>query len=76
MDTILCMFSKYCSDKYTAERCQIVYPDGSIKLYPELKYRKETVNRKKVNSYLGIGYDRNENTKTKLSINMYNNIYF
>ncbi|XP_026809319.1 phenylalanine--tRNA ligase beta subunit-like [Rhopalosiphum maidis] len=54
LDTVLCMFSKYCLNKYTAERCEVVYPDGLVKLYPELKYRKETVNRKKVNSYLGI----------------------
>ncbi|XP_050435827.1 phenylalanine--tRNA ligase beta subunit [Adelges cooleyi] len=54
LDTILCMFSKYSSKKYTAERCEVVYPDKSVKLYPELKYRKETVSRKKINSYLGI----------------------
>ncbi|VVC31688.1 Putative DNA-binding domain,B3/B4 tRNA-binding domain,Phenylalanyl-tRNA synthetase, B3/B4,Phenylalanyl- [Cinara cedri] len=54
LDTILCMFSKYCSNKYTAEKCQIVYPDGLVKHYPEFKYRKEIVNRKKVNHYLGI----------------------
>jgi len=48
------MFSKYCLNKYTAEKCEIVYPDGSVKFCPELKYRKETVNRKKINSYLGI----------------------
>lgn len=59
------MFSKYCSNKYTAERCEVVYPDGSVKLYPELKYRKETVNRKKVNSYLGIRFDRNYYTNSK-----------
>jgi phenylalanyl-tRNA synthetase beta chain len=59
------MFSKYCSNKYSAERCEIVYPDGSVKLYPELKYRKETVNRKKVNSYLGIRFERNYNINNK-----------
>jgi len=48
------MFSKYCANKNTAEKCEIVYPDGSFKWYPKLKYRKETVTRKKINSYLGI----------------------
>ncbi|XP_025417927.1 phenylalanine--tRNA ligase beta subunit [Sipha flava] len=66
LDTVLCMFSKYCSNKYSAERCEIVYPDGSVKLYPELKYRKETVNRKKVNSYLGIS-ENLDNLSTALS---------
>ncbi|XP_050535746.1 phenylalanine--tRNA ligase beta subunit [Daktulosphaira vitifoliae] len=54
LDTILCMFSKYCLNKYTAECCEVIYSDNSVSTYPQLNYRKETVSCEKINSYLGI----------------------
>lgn len=54
LDTLVCMFSQYCSDKYTAECCEVLLPDGTITRYPELAYREEVVNVQKSNTYIGI----------------------
>jgi hypothetical protein len=48
------MFSQYCTDKYTAECCEVVLPDGTATRYPELAYREEVVNVEKTNKYIGI----------------------
>lgn len=48
------MFSQYCADKYTAEYCEVVAPDGTATRYPELGYREEVVNIQKTNQYIGI----------------------
>ncbi|PSN33654.1 Phenylalanine--tRNA ligase beta subunit [Blattella germanica] len=54
LDTLVCMFSQYCADKYTAEYCEVVQPDGTTMRYPELAYREEVVNVQKTNGYIGI----------------------
>lgn len=54
LDTLVCMFSVYCKDQYTVEQCEVVSPDGSSVLYPELRYRTETVSVDKVNRIVGI----------------------
>ncbi|KDR06506.1 putative phenylalanyl-tRNA synthetase beta chain, partial [Zootermopsis nevadensis] len=54
LDTLVCMFSQYCADKYTAEYCEVVAPDGTATQYPELGYREEVVNIQKTNQYIGI----------------------
>lgn len=54
LDTILCMFSQYCSDKYTVEYCEVVNPNGTSVLYPELEYRTEMISVKKTNKKIGI----------------------
>jgi phenylalanyl-tRNA synthetase beta chain len=48
------MFSQYCADKYTAERCEVLLPDGTVTRYPDLAYREEAVNVQKANKYIGI----------------------
>jgi hypothetical protein len=48
------MFSQYCVDKYTAESCEVVLPDGTVTRYPELAYREEAVSVQKTNRYIGI----------------------
>ncbi|XP_066145174.1 phenylalanine--tRNA ligase beta subunit isoform X1 [Euwallacea fornicatus] len=55
IDTLVCMFSQYCSDKYSAEYVEVVYPDGKTCLYPELTYRYETILAEKANKLIGIG---------------------
>lgn len=54
LDTILCMFSVHCKVPFTAERCDVVYPDGQILSYPELAYRTEEVSHGKAAAYVGI----------------------
>ncbi|CAH1099624.1 unnamed protein product [Psylliodes chrysocephalus] len=54
LDTLVCMFSQYCSEKHTVEYCEVVNPDGTSVLYPELEYRSEVVSVKKTNKKIGI----------------------
>lgn len=54
LDTLVCMFSKYCKDPYTVERVRVEYPDGKYEDCPELDYRKEIVQCDKVNKCIGI----------------------
>lgn len=54
LDTIVCMFSQYCKDKYEVENCEVVYPDGKTCLYPELEYRNEVVSVEVTNRKIGI----------------------
>lgn len=54
LDTLVCMFSKYCSNKYTIEYCEVINPNGTSVLYPELEYRTEIISSKKSNKKIGI----------------------
>ncbi|XP_045471046.1 phenylalanine--tRNA ligase beta subunit [Harmonia axyridis] len=54
LDTLVCMFSQYCKNKYSSESCEVIYPDGASHLYPQLVYRKENVLVEKVNNIIGI----------------------
>ena len=54
LDTLVCMFSRYCSDQFTVEKCEVVTPEGQIHSYPHLKERSETINVDKINRMVGI----------------------
>jgi len=54
LDTIVCMFSQYCKDTFTCEQCEVVTPDGDVRIYPDIKNRQERVSAKQVNSKVGI----------------------
>ncbi|KAL3288548.1 hypothetical protein HHI36_002987 [Cryptolaemus montrouzieri] len=54
LDTVVCMFSQYCKNKYTAEYCEVIYADGACHMYPQLVYRKENIIVEKVNNIIGI----------------------
>uniref|UniRef100_A0A8C5HPJ3 Elongation factor 1-beta n=1 Tax=Gouania willdenowi TaxID=441366 RepID=A0A8C5HPJ3_GOUWI len=60
LDTLVTMFSQYCSQPFTVEEAEVVYPDGKTCLYPELPYRKEKLSGEFVNRKIGI----NESTET------------
>ncbi|KAK3907986.1 Phenylalanine--tRNA ligase beta subunit [Frankliniella fusca] len=53
LDTLVCMFSQYCSQKFSVEPVMIVQSDGSEAVYPDLLYRTETINVDKANAYIG-----------------------
>ncbi|KRT80914.1 hypothetical protein AMK59_6295 [Oryctes borbonicus] len=54
LDTLVCMFSQYCKEKYTVEYCEVQQPDGRIDLYPELSYRDEIISVNGANDMIGI----------------------
>lgn len=54
LDTLVTMFSYYCSSQYEIELCEVVRPDQASTLYPELAFRTEEVDPKAVNKYIGV----------------------
>lgn len=54
LDTLVCAFSQYCEAPFMVEAVEVVRPNKEIKQYPTLAYRKEVINVKKVNKYIGI----------------------
>nr|CAG4650854.1 EOG090X03QT [Simocephalus serrulatus]SVE94150.1 EOG090X03QT [Simocephalus serrulatus] len=54
LDTLVSMFSSYCQDAFTVEKCEVVNPEGLISTYPTLKYRHEIISVNKINRMVGI----------------------
>ena len=54
LDTLVTMFSRYCSEAYTVEKCEVETPEGQTNVYPDLKYRQDKVSLKKINNAVGI----------------------
>jgi len=54
LDTLVTMFSQYCSQPFTVEPVVTELPDGSSLIYPKLPYRTQAVNRDKINSMIGV----------------------
>ncbi|XP_059053514.1 phenylalanine--tRNA ligase beta subunit [Achroia grisella] len=60
LDTLVCMFSKYCTNQYEVQQCKVYGPDGTYELYPKLEYREELINVDKANNYIGITAEGDE----------------
>lgn len=54
LDTIVSMFSTYCSPKFCVEPCDVVQHNSEIVTYPELRLRNEVISTRKVNASIGI----------------------
>jgi phenylalanyl-tRNA synthetase beta chain len=54
LDTLVTMFSVYCSEPFAIEAAEVVQPDGKTVTYPTLEYRTETISKNKVNSLIGF----------------------
>ncbi|ELT99894.1 hypothetical protein CAPTEDRAFT_158835 [Capitella teleta] len=54
LDTLVAMFSVYCAEPFVCEYAEVVNPDGTKCLYPDLSYRNETIAADKINQLLGI----------------------
>ncbi|XP_034403781.1 phenylalanine--tRNA ligase beta subunit isoform X3 [Cyclopterus lumpus] len=54
LDMMVTMFSEYCSQPFTVEEAEVVYPDGKTCKYPELAYRKEKLSSGFINRKVGI----------------------
>ncbi|KAJ3590780.1 hypothetical protein NHX12_008729 [Muraenolepis orangiensis] len=54
LDMMVTMFSEYCAMAFTVEEVEVVCPDGSSCMYPELAYRTESVSSDFINRQVGI----------------------
>ncbi|KAG8445358.1 hypothetical protein GDO86_010225 [Hymenochirus boettgeri] len=54
LDIIVTMFSEYCAKPFSVEAAEVIQPDGTRCIYPELKYRKETMGAETMNCKIGI----------------------
>lgn len=57
LDTMVTMFSEYCSAKYEIEAVEVTQVDGSVKNYPTLSQRYEYIDSDYVNKKIGINID-------------------
>uniref|UniRef100_A0A1E1XU16 Phenylalanine--tRNA ligase beta subunit n=1 Tax=Amblyomma sculptum TaxID=1581419 RepID=A0A1E1XU16_AMBSC len=60
LDTMVTMFSEYCKEPFIAEKVQVIMPDGTATLYPELKYWELDVHAKDINELLGLSKSEQE----------------
>ncbi|KAI0722923.1 phenylalanyl-tRNA synthetase [Earliella scabrosa] len=54
------MFSEYCAEPFSIEPCKVVYPDGTVRITPDLKYRTASAHASYVNSCTGLTLDAPE----------------
>ncbi|XP_011191760.2 phenylalanine--tRNA ligase beta subunit [Zeugodacus cucurbitae] len=54
LDTLVCMFSVHCAEKFTVEPCDVEQPDGTVVTYPQLEVRKTVISAENANAYIGI----------------------
>lgn len=54
LDTLVAMFSQYCEEPFIIEQAEVIQPDGTKVVYPELAYRHESVNVEDINKKVGI----------------------
>ncbi|KAK9505144.1 hypothetical protein O3M35_009265 [Rhynocoris fuscipes] len=54
LDTIVTAFSYHCKNRFTSEKCEIILSNGTKIKTPLLNYRKEVIDTKKVNDYIGF----------------------
>lgn len=64
LDTLVCMFSEYCRDKFSIESVEVTYEeDGTKEVYPKLATRTETIDADTINRGLGTELSSKEITK-------------
>uniref|UniRef100_A0A0N5AYP4 Phenylalanine--tRNA ligase beta subunit n=1 Tax=Syphacia muris TaxID=451379 RepID=A0A0N5AYP4_9BILA len=54
LDTVVAIFSQYCKQPFTVEPVEVKQIDGSVIVYPELKYRQHKVSVKNINTKIGL----------------------
>ncbi|KAG5676763.1 hypothetical protein PVAND_006572 [Polypedilum vanderplanki] len=67
LDTMVTLFSQYCSEPFKIEAVEVHNADDTIITYPELSVRNEKVLVDKLNKYIGINVDA-ENVADMLKI--------
>ncbi|XP_041479913.1 phenylalanine--tRNA ligase beta subunit-like [Lytechinus variegatus] len=70
LDILVAMFSQYCKEPFIMESVEVIKPDGTKDLFPELKYRTENVPVELINKRVGISEsaDRIANLLTKMCL--------
>ncbi|CAH1775466.1 unnamed protein product [Owenia fusiformis] len=63
LDQLVAMFSEYCAEPFVVEAVEVVQPDGTIVMYPELNYRKEVISVDSINKKIGINENANQIAK-------------
>merc|ERR1711963_232605 len=64
LDTIVTMFSVYCSEPFSIESAEVIQANGSKTVYPTLEYRSEIINKERVVNL--VGFDADTKTIAKL----------
>ncbi|XP_052760475.1 phenylalanine--tRNA ligase beta subunit-like [Mya arenaria] len=54
LDTVVTMFSQYCAEPFVVEQAEVIQPDGTSVIHPELPYRFDTVDVEDINKKIGI----------------------
>ncbi|KAI9486841.1 MAG: beta subunit of phenylalanyl-tRNA synthetase [Benjaminiella poitrasii] len=54
LNTLVTMFSEYCAEPFTVEPVEIVYPDNTTKVFPELEPRKASAKIDYINACTGL----------------------
>ncbi|KAL7749993.1 phenylalanine--tRNA ligase subunit beta [Sorochytrium milnesiophthora] len=54
LNTMVAMFSEYCKQPFTVEEVEVVYPDGTTHVYPDVKPRKMQASIEYINSAAGL----------------------
>ncbi|CAO3613214.1 unnamed protein product [Cunninghamella echinulata] len=54
LNTLVAMFSEYCDEPFTVEPVEIVYPDGEVKVTPNLDLRDASAKVDYINSCTGL----------------------
>lgn len=57
LDTLVTMFSEYCSEKFSVESVTVNYSSGLSEVYPKLRNRTERVSIERINKGLGTKLD-------------------
>ncbi|CAF1165981.1 unnamed protein product [Didymodactylos carnosus] len=60
LDTVVTMFSQYCSTPFLIEAVEVEQFDGKVTTYPTLNSRTENVSVNKINQVIGINVDAKE----------------
>ncbi|XP_042217448.1 phenylalanine--tRNA ligase beta subunit-like [Homarus americanus] len=70
LDTLVCMFSGYCDQPYTAESVQVEYPDGEKVQYPKLQYRQQVASVSYCNILAGVSEKAEDIAKMLTSMSL------
>ncbi|KAI8069436.1 beta subunit of phenylalanyl-tRNA synthetase [Gongronella butleri] len=54
LNTLVAMFSRYCKEPFTVEPVEVVYPDGTVKVTPNLDTRDASAKVDYINSCTGL----------------------
>ncbi|KAI8877197.1 beta subunit of phenylalanyl-tRNA synthetase [Backusella circina FSU 941] len=54
LNTLCAMFSEYCSEPFTMEPVEIIYPDNTVKIFPNIEPRQASAKIDYINSCTGL----------------------